>query len=207
MWHLRLLPLDPATELTEGCLLPAPLLAEQQQAHSLLQHTQQHCAERIQEAEQQAALILAQARQEAEQQIQQQQQAAEHRFWQQAQQLFAGWEQARQQENAALLTRTTELVQTLFRQLLIALPDADKLQAQLTQLLQASEHRHSEAVLYFHPQHETLLQHWLHAHPHLPWRLNADEQQPSDSLLLHTAQGEFSLSWAVLEQRILQSLQ
>jgi len=202
MWNLRQLTLDFPPELIEGVMLPAAAIQQQQQASALLEQTQAHCDELLREAENQAAQILHQASLEAEQQIAQQRATAEQAFWQQTQRLFDDWHHARQQQDNQLLTRAQHLVTAAFSQLLAELPDNEKIHALLSQLLQASDRR-NEATLFYHPQHEASLRHWFTVNPHLPWALRADEQQIPETLLLQTSQGEFTISWDSLQQRLL----
>ncbi len=172
-------------------LITRAQLREQQQGQDILIR-----------AEQQAALMLAAAQQDADACRQRARQQAEQAFWQQASALLADWQQHYQQTEQAVLAVMDSVLAQALTQLLAEVPQAQRLNALLRQLLQDNAARET-GTLYCALSQQAQLADWLAQHPHLRWRLQPDDGLAINSLKLVTAQGELQLDWQQAVQQLL----
>ncbi|VEB99377.1 type III secretion apparatus protein, HrpE/YscL family [Cedecea lapagei] len=202
MWIGRKVALEDDSYVVEGVLLPQAVLQEQQQARSLVEQATLKSEALLAEARQQAERLILEAEQEAERLVVLRTEEAEGEFWQRADSLFNEWQAERDAQSAEVVSQAQRLINAAFEQLFGGLSEQQKLTALLTQL-QVAGARATEVTLYYSPQHEAALASWLAAHPRLGWTCCADEALAAETLLLQTAQGEFSISWASLQQHLL----
>ncbi|WP_158783741.1 type III secretion system stator protein SctL [Pantoea sp. BAV 3049] len=196
MWiHKKITLLNP--QHLSGTLLTRELLAEHQQALTILQSAEQQAQACLDAAHRQAEQLLNDARERSAQQLAEQIAEQQQTFLAGAEQLFADWQQQQQQWQAALLPRAEALLTQAMSQLLAEQPTEARLQAMLQQLLKA-QGRQAAATLFCSPEQQTVVQEWLVQHPQLAWQISSDTTLPADSLLLTTEQGELHLSWSQL---------
>ncbi|WP_312744585.1 type III secretion system stator protein SctL [Cedecea neteri] len=202
MWIGRKLALEEDVQVIEGVLLPHSALQEQQQAQSLVEQAMRKSEALLEEARQQAEQMLAEAQANAERLAITRCEEAERDFWLRAEPFFNEWQAERYAQSAEIVSQAQALISAAFEQLFGGLSDQQKLTALLTQL-QGSGARATDVTLYHPSQYEAPLASWLAARPQLGWTRCADDALAADTLLLQTAQGEFSISWASLQQHLL----
>lgn len=196
MWiHKKITLSDP--QLLSGALLTRELLAEHQQALTILQSAERQAQACLDAARRQAEQLLIDARESSAQQLAEQIAEQQQTFLADAEQLFADWQQQQQQWQEALFPRAEALLTQAMSQLLAELPAASRLQAMLQQLLKA-QGRQAAATLFCSPEQQPAVQEWLTQHPQLAWQVSSDATLPADSLLLTTEQGELHLNWSQL---------
>lgn len=202
MWIGRKVALEDASCAIEGVLLPQKMLLEQQQALSVLARAQQRSEAMLAEAGRQVERLLNEAQQQAERQVAARCEEAEQAFWQRSEALFSEWHEERTAQQGQILGQAQALINAAFEQLFGGLTEQQKLTGLLSQLLQASG-RATAVTLYHASRHEAALAEWLDAHPQLGWSRCIDDALAAETLLLQTAQGEFSISWNSLHQHLL----
>ncbi|SQA96523.1 type III secretion apparatus protein, HrpE/YscL family [Cedecea neteri] len=183
-------------------LLPHAALQEQQQAQSLVEQAMRKSESLLEEARQQAERMLAEAQADAERLAASRCEEAERDFWLRAEPFFSDWQAEREAQSAEIVGQAQALIAAAFEQLFGGLSEQQKLTALLTQLM-ASSARATDVTLYHPSQYEAPLANWLAARPQLGWTRCADDALAAETLLLQTAQGEFSISWASLQQHLL----
>ncbi|MRT54727.1 HrpE/YscL family type III secretion apparatus protein [Enterobacteriaceae bacterium RIT693] len=202
MWIGRKVALEDDASIIEGVLLPQSVLQEQQQARSLVEQATLRSEALLAEARQQAERAIAEAQDEAGRLVIARVEDAERDFWQRAEIFFSEWQAERDAQSSAVVSQAQALINAAFEQLFGGLSEQQKLNALLTQLQGASA-RATDVTLYHPSQHEAPLASWLAAHPQLGWTRCVDDALAAETLLLQTAQGEFSISWASLQQHLL----
>ncbi|ATF93534.1 type III secretion system stator protein SctL [Cedecea neteri] len=202
MWIGRKLALEEDAQVIEGVLLPHAALQEQQQAQSLVEQAMRKSESLLEEARQQAERMLAEAQADAERLAASRCEEAERDFWLRAEPFFSDWQAEREAQSAEIVGQAQALIAAAFEQLFGGLSEQQKLTALLTQLM-ASSARATDVTLYHPSQYEAPLANWLAARPQLGWTRCADDALAAETLLLQTAQGEFSISWASLQQHLL----
>ena len=202
MWIGRKVALEDDAQLIEGVLLPQSVLQEQQQAQSLVALATLRSEDLLVEARQQAEGIIAEAQQEAGRLVIARVEEAERDFWQRAENFFSEWQAERDTQSAGVVSQAQTLIGAAFEQLFGGLSEQQKLTALLTQLQGASA-RATDVTLYHPSQYEAPLAGWLASHPQPGWARCVDDTLAAETLLLQTAQGEFSISWASLQQHLL----
>lgn len=197
MWKVREIVLPPSLMAGEGAIVPREVLDEHRQAQALLR-----------QAEQEAAQILAAAREEAERHVLAARAECERQFLQNAEVVLDEWRQARAQQEENLVSQAQQLVSAVFAQLFAWTSDEQKISALLRHILQVqtSEKGHS-ATLWCHPSQFDAVGNWLQAHASLDWQLQTDDALEIHQLRLETANGELSVNWEHLQQRLLNTLQ
>ncbi|RLM25301.1 type III secretion protein [Brenneria alni] len=174
--------LDGATR-QEAVVIPLERVAEHYYSRTLLDN-----------ASEQADKLLAQARRQAQQEARQVTEQAEASFWQQADALLQGFRQDRDNLEQVWVMQSGKLLREALSQLLGDIPDDQRHDALLKQLLKQQQGE-THGTLYCHPAQLAEVESWLKAHPHLDWRLTSDESLENDALKLITAYGVMSLSW------------
>lgn len=202
MWIGRKVALEDASCAIEGVLLPQKMLLEQQQALSVLALAQQRSEAMLAEAGRQVERLLTEAQQQAERQAGARCEEVEQAFWQRSEALFSEWHDERTAQQNQILNQAQALINAAFEQLFGGLTEQQKLTGLLAQLQQAGG-RATEVTLYHASRHEAVLAEWLDAHPQLGWSRCIDDAMAAETLLLQTAQGEFSISWNSLRQHLL----
>lgn len=202
MWIGRKFALEEDVQVIEGVLLPHAALQEQQQAQSLVEQAMRRSEALLEEARQQAEQMLAEAQADAERLVITRCEEAERNFWLRAEPFFSEWQAERDAQSAEIVTQAQALITAAFEQLFGCLSEQQKLTALLTQLQGASA-RATDVTLYHPSQYEAPLASWLAARPQLGWTRCTDDALAAETLLLQTAQGEFSISWASLQQHLL----
>ncbi|NIF32633.1 HrpE/YscL family type III secretion apparatus protein [Enterobacter sp. Cy-643] len=202
MWIGRKLALEESVQVIEGVLLPHAALQEQEQAQSLMEQAMRKSEALLEQARQQVEQMLAEAQADAERLAIRRCEEAERDFWLRAESFFSEWQAERDAQSADIISQAQTLISAVFEQLFGGLSEQQKLTALLTQLL-GSGARATDVTLYHPPQYEAPLASWLAARPQLGWTRCADDGLAAETLLLQTAQGEFSISWASLQQHLL----
>ncbi|MFE8149599.1 type III secretion system stator protein SctL [Brenneria goodwinii] len=174
--------LDGATR-QEAAVIPAKRVAEHYYSRTLLDN-----------AREQAAELLAQTREQAQQDVRQAIEQAESGFWRQADELLQGYRQERENLEQAWVMQSGQLLREALSRLLDEIPDAQRRDALLRQLLRQRQDE-ARGTLYCRPDQSAEVACWLKDHPHLDWRLASDESLENDALKLITAYGVMSLSW------------
>jgi len=205
MWNLREIELQFEPDLIEGTVLSSSWLREQSEAKSLLARTFAQCEEAKKQTHEEIELMKTQARLHHEERMKTLLADVEKAFLEKAESVFFEWSQEKSMDGADLVKRAQALCNALFIEMFNRIPDEEKVEAVLNQIIKASDKQVS-ATLFYHPQHEDQLQAWKETQPHLPWELFADDTQQIDTLLLKTEQGELSLSWPGFRDHILQRL-
>ncbi|ANI81300.1 type III secretion system stator protein SctL [Kosakonia oryzae] len=197
MWKIREIVLPPSLMAGEGAIVPREVLDEHRQAQALLR-----------QAEQEAGQILAAAREEAERQVLAARAECEMQFLQNAETVLEEWRQARAQQEENLVSQAQQLVSAVFVHLFARTSDEQKISALLRQILQAqTAEKGSSATLWCHPSQFDAVGNWLQAHASLDWLLQTDDALETHQLRLQTTNGELSVNWEHLQQRLLNTLQ
>lgn len=165
---------------------------------------QQQGVDILQQAKRQAEQILAAAQQEAEACKLRAQQRAEEDFWQQADSLLAHWQQQQQQTESEILSVMNSVLAQALGQLLTEVPDSQRLNALLRQLLR-EKRQVEQGTLCCHPSQQQPIAAWLATYSHIRWQLQPDETLPLDRLKLLTTQGELHLDWQQAVRQLLLS--
>ncbi|QTF08188.1 type III secretion system stator protein SctL [Brenneria izadpanahii] len=175
----------------EAVVIPAERVAEHYYSRTLLDN-----------AREQATELLAQTREQAGQEVRQAVEQAESRFWRQADALLQGYRQDREKLEQFWLMQSGSLLREALSRLLDEIPEAQRRDALLRQLLRQRQDE-ARGTLYCHPAQLAEVETWLQAHPHLDWRLASDESLDNDALKLITAYGVMSLSWRQASEQLL----
>ena len=202
MWIGRKVALEDGAPVIEGVLLLRHVLQEQQLAQTALEQATLRAEAVLAEARQQAERLMVEAQQEAQRLAIMRCEEAERDFWLRAETFFSQWQAEREAQSAEVVSQAQALIHAVFEQLLGGLSEPQKLNALLTEL-QAASARATDVTLYHPSRHEAELTSWLAAHPQLGWSRCTDDALAAETLLLQTAQGEFSISWASLQQHLL----
>lgn len=181
--------LNGADDLTP--VISQPMLIFQQQGEEILR-----------QAQQQAEQILAAAEEEAEACKLRAQERAEQDFWHQADILFTNWQHQQRQSESDILVMMDSVLTLALTQLLTEIPETQRLNALLRQLLR-DKMQPEQAILCCHPSQQQPIGDWLATHTHLNWQLQPDETLAVDDLKLVTAQGELHLDWQQAVRQLL----
>ncbi|QKJ86328.1 HrpE/YscL family type III secretion apparatus protein [Paramixta manurensis] len=206
MWITKQITLTTLPPLEEGVVLSRETLHEYQQAYDVLTAAQQRHAQIVADAERQAQQIIEAAHDEAARQIAAALAQSEAQFLQRVETLFEDWQSARKQQDESLISQAQYLVSAALTHLFDSSSDTQKVTALLRQLLQARA-RGQSATLWCHPSQYAAIEAWLQAHTHLDWAVQLDDALEIHSVMLQTANGELSVNWAQLQQRLLSTVQ
>ncbi|MGV7093289.1 type III secretion system stator protein SctL [Siccibacter turicensis] len=188
MWKIKPIALLGGA-VPDGPVLPREVLADHRAAQQILAA-----------AHEQAAAILEAAREQAEHELATQRLSYEAQFWQQADEVLAGWQAQRQQEEAQLVTLADRLLNDALHQLLGDVPRESRFHALLHQLLRHHP-RQQQATLYCAQSQEQALSDWLAEQPQLEWTLCGDPALEADALRLVTDRGELYIAWSTLREQ------
>ncbi|CAH6373991.1 type III secretion system stator protein SctL [Pantoea agglomerans] len=156
----------------------------------------------LRQAQQQAEQILAAAEEAAEACKLRAQARAEEDFWHQADILLAHWQHQQRQSESEILVIMDSVLTLALKQLLTEIPETQRLNALLRQLLR-DKMQAEQASLCCHPSQQQPIGDWLATHTHLNWQLQPDETLAVDDLKLVTAQGELHLDWQQAVRQLL----
>ncbi|PXV73950.1 type III secretion system stator protein SctL [Pantoea sp. PNA 03-3] len=155
----------------------------------------------IQEAHQRAEKIISAAEQEAEASSLLVRQRAEEAFWERADTMFMHWQKQQQQWESDVLSVMDVVLEQALEQLLTEVPESQRLQGLLRQLL-LEKTQTDKATLCCHPSQQASIATMLENYSHLNWQLQPEESLPPDSLKLVTPQGELYLDWQLASQQL-----
>lgn len=187
--HKRITLLNGSDDLAP--IISQAMLTFQQQGEDILRQAQQQAEQILAAAEEEAIAckLRAQAR-------------AEQDFWHQADILFANWQHQQRQCESEVLAVMDSVLTLALEQLLTGIPETERLNALLRQLLR-DKMQAEQASLCCHPSQQQIIADWLTTHSHLRWQLQPDETLAADNLKLLTAQGELHLDWQQAVRQLL----
>jgi type III secretion protein L len=160
-------------------LIPRDELLNWDQADQLLSRADAQANELIRQAEKKCEVLL---------------ETASLEVWQRADAQFKQWAHERQMMCESLERYATSLTNQAIRCLLDEAVPPQRLSALIKQLL-ASQVQEVDATLLCHPDEYEEMKQCLAKYKATFWKLQPDETIPTQTIVLHTDEGDFRISW------------